>query len=519
MKEITKMIGLVDDFDTCNKTYYSAGGYENMSFSENFLAIAYDKTSSFVESIPKKERKKYGQFFTSRRIAEFMSDLFTIDFTKRDIRLLDAGAGTGVLTAALVVRLRNSGYIGEITAVCYENDENVLSVLSNNLENLKENFDIKYEIRTDNYLLSQQFVGTDLFTETVEQYDMVIGNPPYLKILKDAPEAKSMSEICYGAPNLYFLFWAMAIHNLKDNHELVYIVPRSWTSGAYFERFRKYLFDHCVITNIHVFGSRDKIFDGESVLQETMIVKIRKTKVKPKYIEITSSETSDFSDIKSYEVDYNTVVANNQYVFLVTNTEEAEILCRVNSQTNTLESDDLRMRTGIIVDFRTNDILRDNQEDGSYPLFYSHHIRDGRVFWPVGRNSEHIVTDKNSYLQENTDYLFVKRFTSKEEKRRLQCGIYLKSDHSQYEYISTQNKINYIKCGTPELAYGLFVILNSSLYDAYYRILNGSTQVNSTEINCMPVPSKESICQMGRELMGKELTEQNCYKIIDKWIR
>ena len=53
----------------------------------------------------------------------------------------------------------------------------------------------------------------------------------------------------------------MAIHNLKDNHELVYIVPRSWTSGAYFERFRKYLFDHCVITNIHVFGSRDKIFE------------------------------------------------------------------------------------------------------------------------------------------------------------------------------------------------------------------------------------------------------------------
>lgn len=69
------------------------------------------------------------------------------------------------------------------------------------------------------------------------------------------------------------------------------------------------------------------------------------------------------------------------------------------------------------------------------------------------------------------------------------------------------------------LAYGLFVILNSSLYDAYYIILNGSTQVNSTEINCMPVPSKESICQMGRELIGKELTEQNCDKIIDRWIR
>ena len=177
------------------------------------------------------------------------------------------------------------------------------------------------------------------------------------------------------------------------------------------------------------------------------------------------------------------------------------------------------MRTGLIVDFRTREVLRDNDEDGSFPLFYSHHIRNGRVQWPAGRESEYIVTDKSGYLQENTDYLFVKRFTSKEEKRRLQCGIYLKEDHSEYKYISTQNKINYIKCDTPELAYGLYVLLNSTLYDAYYRILNGSTQVNSTEINLMPVPSKDAIREMGRELIGMELTEQNCDNIVDRWIR
>ena len=223
--------------------------------------------------------------------------------------------------------------------------------------------------------------------------------------------------------------------------------------------------------------------------------------------------------MKFYRVNYNTIIAPNQFVFLVTSQEEADILSRVNSQTNTLESDDLKMRTGIIVDFRTREVLRDNDVDGSYPLFYSQHIKNGRVSWPVGREAEYILTDRAGYLQENTDYLFVKRFTSKEEKRRLQCGIYLKEEHSQYNYISTQNKINYIKCDNPELAYGLFVILNSTLYDSYYRILNGSTQVNSTEINLMPVPSKEAIRQMGRELIGMELTEQNCNNIIDKWIR
>ena len=483
------------------------------------LISAYNTTLTFVESIPKKDRKKYGQFFTSRKTAEFMASLFSIDLTKPNLRLLDAGAGTGLLTSALVMRLRDSGYKGSILAVCFENDEKVLPILTINLDKLKDTFGIEYEIRTDNYLTSQAFISGDLYKKEAEKYDLIIGNPPYLKIAKDAPEAKSMAEVCYGAPNLYFLFWAMGINNLKDDSELVYIIPRSWTSGAYFERFRKYLFRHCVITNIHIFGSRDKVFDGESVLQETMIIKIKKTKEKPKCIEMSSSETSDFTNIRHYAVDYNTIVASNQFVFLVTSPEEAAILARVNSLKNTLESDDLRMRTGLIVDFRTKEVLRNNSEDGSYPLFYSHHIKNGRVKWPTGQDAEYIVTDKSGYLQENTDYLFVKRFTSKEEKRRLQCGIYLKADLSQYKYISTQNKINYIKCDTPEIAYGLFAILNSKLYDTYYRLLNGSTQVNSTEINLMPVPSKEAISEMGRELIGMELTEQNCDNIIDRWIR
>lgn len=73
----------------------------------NALNITYNVTSSFVESIPKKERKKYGQFFTSRKTAEFMASLFTIDFSKPQLRLLDAGAGTGLLTTALVEHLRD----------------------------------------------------------------------------------------------------------------------------------------------------------------------------------------------------------------------------------------------------------------------------------------------------------------------------------------------------------------------------------------------------------------------------
>lgn len=90
------------------------------------------------------------------------------------------------------------------------------------------------------------------------KYDLVIGNPPYMKIAKDAPEAVAMPDVCYGAPNLYFLFAAMSLFNLQDEGEMVYIIPRSWTSGAYFKCFRQEFLHIGALEHIHLFVSRDK---------------------------------------------------------------------------------------------------------------------------------------------------------------------------------------------------------------------------------------------------------------------
>lgn len=466
-------------------------------------------TKSFVETMPKAQRKEYGQFFTTELTARFMAELFAIDLTLPSIKILDAGAGTGVLSAAIIERIINLEYHGHINLVCYEKDEKVLPILQRNLEAIKDKVGIDFEIRTDNYLTTPS---------KEEKFDYIIGNPPYKKIGKDDSEAKAFPHVCYGAPNLYFLFWAKAIETLRENQELVYIIPRSWTSGAYFAKFREYLFSNCVITHLHLFASRDKVFDGESVLQETIIVKVKRSTEHPDNVRITSSSTSDFADIREFQAPYNVVVSNSQYVFLVTDEQEATILNRLSHLDSTLTSIGHPMKTGIIVDFRTREVLRNEPSDDTFPLLYSQHIRKGRVEWPIGKEDEYIATDRSGFLQENTNYLLVKRFTAKEEKRRLQCGIYLQSDHPEFSHISTQNKVNFIKCETPEFAYGLYVLMNSTLYDTYYRILNGSTQVNSTEINNMPVPNMTTIMAMGRQLMEQELTEQNCNLIIEQWI-
>ena len=490
------------------------------------LESIIEKTSQYIENMPKKERKKYGQFFTSMETARYMASLFVISPKQENISILDAGAGSGILSCAMIERLEKIDEIKELELTCYETDENVLPLLKENLlfMQLQSCKKISINIVTENYITSQYLDFNHMLggNRNPKKYDFVIGNPPYMKIPKDAPEATAMPSVCYGAPNLYFIFAAMGLFNLKCDGEMVYIIPRSWTSGAYFKRFREYFLSEGKLVNIHLFGSRKKVFDKEDVLQETIIVKVRKSNIKPDTVTITSTNSNkDFAACQSLVVPYDLVVSGDElYVYLVTNREEISVLEKLQKWDKTLPDLGLRMKTGVTVDFRNRDILRDDEEEGAIPLFYSQHIKQGVVRFPIQKDKEYIVTNQKGLMQENRNYLFVKRFTAKEESRRLQCGVYLAKKYPQYQKISTQNKINFIDGLLTEmsecLVYGLYVLFNSTVYDEYYRILNGSTQVNSTEINSMPVPELDIIQEMGRKIMkSKDFSERNCNMILE----
>lgn len=492
------------------------------------LDFAIKTTTEYIDHMPKSQRKKYGQFFTSKETAIFMAGLFEIPNERQTLSVLDPGAGSGILSIALLERLQAFSGIKEIRLVCYENDPNIMGLLRANLETACSQSQQKtsYKIISDNYILSQKTEYNLILNTSLrpDRFDFIIGNPPYMKITKDAPEALAMPDVCYGAPNLYFLFASMSMFNLRNGGEMVYIIPRSWTSGAYFKRFRQKFLSEGVLEHIHLFVSRDKVFEKERVLQETIIIKLRKTCSKPKTVTITTTQSNaDFSQKTIFEAPYSAVINGpDSYVYLVTNADEVETLNCLNKWENTLPSIGLKMKTGLTVDFRNRESLRDKAEEQAVPLFYSQHIRNGKIVFPVGKEHEYLVTEQRGLLQPNKNYLFVKRFTAKEEHRRLQCGVYLAKKYPEYAQISTQNKINFID-GMRDLSecvvYGLYVLFNSTLYDCYYRILNGSTQVNSTEVNSMPVPSMDVIEAMGKELIAAhDMSEPVCDNILRGYV-
>ena len=83
-----------------------------------------------------------------------MAELFEVPVDKEQLHILDAGAGSGVLSVALIEKLQRTPQLRHIHLVCYENDPQIIELLRANLQWVCQHSTLRidYEIREDNYL-------------------------------------------------------------------------------------------------------------------------------------------------------------------------------------------------------------------------------------------------------------------------------------------------------------------------------------------------------------------------------
>lgn len=511
-----------------------------------------ENTFGYQKKVSKKDRKSKAQFFTTLSIAQYMSSLSDVAVEKEHLNILDCGAGTGILTCSLIDKLIEDRFDGAINIDLYENDEKVIETLSENMKLYTDKYkNIKINIIQNNFILSNRDAWLNEQFEGI--YDIVIANPPYKKLVKSAEESIIMDKVVYGQPNIYFLFMAMAIKLLKTGGEMIFITPRSFTSGAYFKAFRNYLLDNTVLTNIHIFNSRNNLFKGEEVLQETVITRAIKEfsgevdrnlftmivspeicvtdyreKENIKYnINLTISEDADFEHMQNIEVCCSDLITgcDNRFILLPSSAEEVEILKKLCKYTNNLITLGFKLKTGKVVDFRATEHLTQEQ-DGAVPLFWADNFKDNKIVAIDNEDNYRYILSNNSsksILQENKDYILVKRLTSKEEPRRIQPALYNHKDFNDFDKIGVENHVNFIEKNkgymSREEQYGIFCYFNSTIVDRYYRIVNGNTQVNATEFNAIPMPEIDTIAEMGEELLNfNDISTDTCDLIIKKYI-
>jgi adenine-specific DNA-methyltransferase len=475
------------------------------------------------EQLDRKTRTALGQFMTPEPVARFMASLFTQP--SEDVFLLDPGAGVGSLTAAFIERFCH----GERKPVhihvdAYEIDPLLSTHLETTLTTCERTCE-EMGIRFSDRVFDEDFLedgakrlscADGLFSGVEEQYTHCIMNPPYKKIRADSQHRVLLRKVGVETSNLYTGFLALAIMRLSKGGELVAIVPRSFCNGAYFRPFRRFLLEQMALTHLHVFHARDKAFGEDRVLQENVIFRAVK-RARQGSVIITSSNDPSLDDMTCRQTSFDKVVGNadpDQYIHIATTDFDQMVVDRIGSFTHSLGDLDLDVCTGPVVDFRLRPDIHQQPTAGAYPLVYPAHFHNGRVEWPNagGRKPNSISQSKASsrWLMPNGWYVVTKRFSAKEERRRIVAAVH-DPKTVPGDKIGFENHLNVFhrnqKGLRPLEAKGLAFYLNSSLVDLYFRQFSGHTQVNATDLRMMHYPDPDTLVKLGK-LMGEANPKQ-----------
>lgn len=173
-----------------------------------------------------KDKNKYGQYFTIDEIADFMTSLISKPKTSR---VLEPSCGRGVFLKYL------------------------LSYGFNNLS--------AYEIDTDlareyDFVKYESFISAPLD----ELYDVIIGNPPYIRWknledeLKEELQTNDLWNKYFDSLCDYlFIFILKSIEQLNEGGELIFICTEYWMNTTHSVTLRNYMCEHGYISEIYHF--------------------------------------------------------------------------------------------------------------------------------------------------------------------------------------------------------------------------------------------------------------------------
>lgn len=460
-----------------------------------------------------KKKSQLGQFLTPASTASFMAGLFPE--SSGECRLLDAGAGVGSLSSAFLERCANRSLnFKEIELKAFELDDSIHTELRQSLSSFVQELRFSFEV-----------IGNDFIEEAVNaiqfhkyNFTHAILNPPYKKIGSSSNTRLLLRSAGIETVNLYSAFVALTVAMTAPGGQIVAIIPRSFGNGPYYRPFRDFILERAAIRHMHLFESRNKAFKDDEVLQENVIIRLeRDGKQGP--VTITTSTDDSFADLSTHEHPFDRIVFPDdpeRFIHVPTTTEKSAIELSP-AVRYSLADLGIKVSTGPVVDFRLKEQLRDMPEEGTVPLIYPGHLSITGAVWPVqGLKKPNAIlrNDKTEkWLYPNGFYCVVRRFSSKEEKRRVVASVVDPAAFGDHTVLGFENHMNLFhenKRGLPELlARGLAVFLNTTAVDESFRRFNGHTQVNATDLKLMKYPSREALIELGKWVkQHSEITQE-----------
>jgi adenine-specific DNA-methyltransferase len=482
------------------------------------LGFAWELHREYEAKTSPEARKSKGQVFTPPPVCRFMAGLFSV-FPKES-RLLDPGAGVGSLTAAVAERFLQLRSPRCLEVHLFENDPVLLDLLDSTMRRCQSVLEraghsFRYCIHEEDFVLASAGDFSrqrSLFPSglSLEPFHAVITNPPYFKVNKNSIHARMMDDVIHGQPNIYTFFLALAANQLRPGGELVAITPRSFCNGLYFRGFRKWFFERMSLRHIHLFESRTHTFKEANILQESVITHTSRLGDRPNQVTITRTFGRDFSGFLDEQMlPADTILddtSGDMVVRIPETAQDANILDCIEAWPSRFTDMGLMISTGPVVMFRTTEFLVAHvNERKTVPLLSAHNVKPFATLWPIDKKkwpkAFRDCAESRKYLVPTRNYVLLKRFSAKEERRRLTAGCFLAAN-ARHHRVALENHINYIYHAERELTeeetYGIAALFNSTLLDRYFRSISGNTQVNATEIRTMKFPNLRLVDRIGK---------------------
>ncbi|MFN0243207.1 MAG: hypothetical protein ACKVWV_09980 [Planctomycetota bacterium] len=260
-------------------------------------------------------------------------------------------------------------------------------------------------------------------------------------------------------------------------------------------------------------------------MQENVIFHARKATKRTTVVLSTSASPS--ARVTKRTVLHDAVVNPRDadaFIHLAVSAADERVAAQIQKLPCKLADLEIQVSTGRVVDFRAREHLRQDPGPRTVPLIYPAHFNGGFVAWPrVGGKKPNALADVAAtadLMVTGGTYVLTKRFTSKEERRRVVAVVYDPARlPAGLDRVGFENHVNYFHVngeGLPKLiALGLAAYLNSSLVDAFFRQFNGHTQVNAADLRSLRYPSRENLTAIGRRIGSTFPDQDGLDRIVD----
>lgn len=448
--------------------------------------------------IAQKHKTEFGQFMTPSSVARFMASLFPPS-TLQTCRLLDAGAGVGALSCAFLDRWVAGDFaFKDVEVTAYEVDGTLRGHLVQHLSGYSR---AKAHVIAGDYIEMATADGLKS-----KGYTHAILNPPYKKINSKSAHRLALRSVGIETVNLYSAFVALAVAEAAPGGQIVAIIPRSFCNGPYYRPFREFLLARAAIEHIHLFDRRDKAFSDDAVLQENIVIRLVRDGQQGA-VKITQSTDDTFLDLREQMFPFAEVVLPDdpeQFIHIPDGSPDP--LSCLSKVRHTLAEIGLSVSTGPVVDFRMREHLRKMPEADTVPLIYPAHLDGTVTTWPQAEIKKWNAIARNAETQRwlfpGGTYVLLRRFSSKEENRRLHVALLHHADIGHPDWIGFENHTNVFhvnRQGLPEdLALGLYCWLHSTALDQHLRRFSGHTQINATDLRNISHPGWDDLIALGQ---------------------